>query len=138
MFGEALLQLAPSCGSLADSYRSGELSCASSVFVKYGPFICEKSAKSVYAIWTSHLRKGREVCSEALCVQAATRARAMKFIEVGRAKAGFSLWERRSASRYCEHVLRASELWSVPFWGGKWHILRHSGCECNSSCNVGR
>jgi hypothetical protein len=51
-------------------------------------------------------------------VQAATRARAMKFIEVGRAKAGFSLWERRSASRYCEHVLRASELWSVPFGAG--------------------
>ena len=47
----------------------------------------------------------REVCSEALCVQAATRAITTKFIEVGRAKADFSLWERCSASKCCEHVL---------------------------------
>jgi hypothetical protein len=33
----------------------------------------------------------REICSEALCVQAAARARATEFIEVDRAKADFSL-----------------------------------------------
>ena len=48
-------QLAPSCGSLADSCRSGELNSVSSVFVQYGPFVYGKSAKSVHAIWTIHL-----------------------------------------------------------------------------------
>ena len=64
-------QLAPSCGSLADSCRSGELSSVSSVFVQYGPVVYGKSAKSVFvqygpfvygksakgvrAIWTIHL-----------------------------------------------------------------------------------
>jgi hypothetical protein len=68
---EALLQLAPSCESMADSCRSGELNSVSSVFVQYGPVVYGKSAKSVFvqygpfvygksakgvrAIWTIHL-----------------------------------------------------------------------------------
>jgi hypothetical protein len=55
-------------------------------------------------------------------VQAATGARATKFIGVGRAEAEVSLWEKRSASKYCEHDLRVSGVSKCAlertFWAG--------------------
>ena len=74
---EALLQLAPSCESMADSCRSGELNSVSSVFVQYGPFVYGKSAKSVHAIWTIHLWKEREECSCNMNHSFMKRARSM-------------------------------------------------------------
>ena len=90
---ETLLQLAPSCGSLADSCRSGELNSVSIVFVQYGPFIYEKGAKCVLKLYVCKQRQEREQRS------------LLKLIELKRnSRSGKSVLRASFASKWCEQV----------------------------------
>jgi hypothetical protein len=127
VFGETLLQLAPSCGSLADSCRSGELGCVSSVFVQYGPLVCGKGAKCVRAIWTTRLWKRRETWFTILCVCKQQQEQEQRGL--------LKLVELRRTSRSGKGVLQAcfASKWPVrTYFGGARKLLRHSGCEHNS------